>query len=49
MKNMAVGIDTVETTQLRFATTVPFMLFQAIVISHLEYSALFHFKISSFF
>ena len=40
MKNMAICIKTIETVQHRFPTTVLLMLFHALVISHLEYSAL---------
>ena len=35
---MAVGVETVETTH-HILATVPLMLFQAIAISHLKYSA----------
>ena len=37
LKNMAVGIETVETVQHRFPTGV-LMLFHALVMSHLDYS-----------
>ena len=45
---MAVGIKTVETVQHRFQTQVLFMLFHALVMSHLDYSLLFFFKNSSY-
>ena len=48
LKNMAVGIKTVETVQHRFPTQVLLMLFHALVMSHLDYSLLFFFKISSY-
>ena len=44
---MAVGIKTVETVQHRFPTQVLLMLFHALAMSHLDYSLLFSFKISS--
>ena len=44
---MAVGIKTVETVQHRFPTGVLLMLFHALVMSHLEYSLLFFFKVIS--
>ena len=44
---MAVGITTVEIAQHRFPTQVLHMLFHALVMSHLDYSLLFFFKISS--
>ena len=47
LKNMAVGIKTVETVQHRCPTGVLLMLFHALVMSHLEYSLLFFFKVSS--
>ena len=46
LKNMAVGIKTVETVQHRCPTGVLLMLFHALVMSHLEYSLLFFFKVS---
>ena len=44
---MAVGIKTVETVQHRFPTQVLLLTFHALVLSHLDYSLLFFFKISS--
>ena len=44
LKNMAVGIKTVETVQHRFPTGELLMLFHALVMSHLEYSLLFFFS-----
>ena len=47
LKNMAVGIKTIESVQQKFPTTVLVMLFHALVISHLEYSALYFTQITS--
>ena len=44
---MTVGKKIVETVQHRFPKQVLPMLFHAIVMSHLDYSFLFFFKISS--
>ena len=44
---MAVGMKTVETVQHRFPTQVLLLTFHALVMSHLDYSLLFFFKISS--
>ena len=44
---MAVGMKTVETVLHRFPTGVLLMLFHSLVMSHLEYSLLFFFKVSS--
>ena len=46
---MTVGKKIVETVQHRFPKQVLPMLFHAIVMSHLDYSFLFFFKISSSF
>ena len=47
LKNMAVGIITIETTQHKLPKTVLLMLFQVLVLIHLEYSALFLLQITS--
>ena len=47
LKNMAVGMKTIETMRHRFPTQALFMLFHALVMSHLGYSLQFFFKISS--
>ena len=44
---MAVGIKIIETVQHRFQTKVFIILSHALFISHLEYSALCLFQISS--
>ena len=41
LKNMAVGIKTIESIQHKFPTTVLVKLFHALIISHFEYSAIF--------
>ena len=46
LKNMAVGIKTIESIQHKFSTTVLVMLFHALIISHFEYSAIFLTQIS---
>ena len=49
---MAVGIKTIKTIQHRFPTTVLLMVFHALVMSHMEYSALCllaQFKFDAFF
>ena len=46
LKNMAVGIKTIESIQHKFPTTVLVMLFHALIISHFEYSAIFFAQIS---
>ena len=44
---MAVGIKTIETIQHKFPTTDLLMLFQALVLSHFEYSASFLVQMTS--
>ena len=41
LKKMAVGIETIETIQHKLPTTVVLMLFYSLLLSHLEFSALF--------
>ena len=47
LKSMAVGKKTVETFQHRFPSGVLLLLSHALVMSHLDYSQLFFFKINS--
>ena len=49
LKKMAVGIKTIETLKHKFLTRVLLKLFQALVLSHFEYSALFLLQIISTF
>ena len=49
LRKIAVGIKTIETIQRKFPTTVLFVLFQALVLSHFEYSALYMPQVTSTF
>ena len=46
LKNMAIGIKTIEFIQHKFPTTVLVVLFHALIISHFENSAIFFTQIS---
>ena len=43
---MAIGIKAIESIQHKIPTTVLVMFFQALIISHLEYYAIFFTQIS---